>query len=141
MKECKNFPSVMIKNNILHFRCFLKDQSARRGRPFSDQHWLDEVPTVSSDNGKNKKNKKQQQQQQNSLTPTMYLNYSKIFFKHLHQGGANLFTSMLVMFLICVFQNERLNRFLCFLTSLINNNGTLRNVIYFLVGIYLKPHF
>ena len=70
MKECENFPSVLIKNNILHLRCFLKDQSARRGRPFSDHHWLDEVPKVSIDDGKNKK----QQQQQNSLTPTMYLN-------------------------------------------------------------------
>ena len=35
------------------------------------------------------------------------------------------------MFLICVFQNERFNRFLWFLASLINNNGTLRKCYLF----------
>ena len=37
-----------------------------------------------------------------------------------------LFICVLVMFLICVFHNKRFNRFLWFLASLINNNGTLR---------------
>ena len=31
---------------LIGLRCFLKDQSARRGRPFSDRHWIDEVPKV-----------------------------------------------------------------------------------------------
>ena len=37
--------------------------------------------------------------------------------------------------LIRVFQNERFNRFLLFFASLINNNGTLRKFIFFLIGI------
>ena len=63
--------------------------------------------------------------------------------------GPNLFICVLVMFLICVFQNERFNWFLWFLASSINNNGTLRKCYLFScrykslwdIGIYLKPHF
>ena len=51
------------------------------------------------------------------------------------QGGPILFIYVLVMFLICVFQNERFNRFLRFLASLKNNNGTLRKCYLFLVSI------
>ena len=61
----------------------------------------------------------------------------------------NLFIYVLVIFLICVFQNEKFNRFQWFLASLINDNGTLRNCYLFScryknlrdIGIYLKPHF
>ena len=61
----------------------------------------------------------------------------------------NLFIYVLVIFLICVFQNEKFNRFLWFLASLINDNGTLRNCYLFScryknlrdIGIYLKSHF
>ena len=53
------------------------------------------------------------------------------------------------MFLICVFQKERFNRFLWVLASLIKNNGTLRKCYLFScryknlwdIGIYSKPHF
>ena len=49
----------------------------------------------------------------------------------------------------CVFQNERFNRFLWFLASIINSNGTLGKCYLFScgyknlwdIGIYLKPHF
>ena len=47
------------------------------------------------------------------------------------QRGPILFIDVLVMFLICDFQNERFNRFLRFLACLKNNNGTLRKCYLF----------
>ena len=63
--------------------------------------------------------------------------------------GPNLFICALVMFLNRVFRQERFNRFLWFLASLIKNSRTLRNCYLFScryknvwdIGICLKPQF
>ena len=48
-----------------------------------------------------------------------------------YKGGQFLFICVLFMFLIRVFQNERFSRFLQFLASLTNNNGTVRKCYVF----------
>ena len=64
-------------------------------------------------------------------------------------GGPNLFLCALVMVLNRVFRQERFNKFLWFLASLIKNCRTLRKCYLFScrfkkvwdIGICLKPHF
>ena len=99
MKENQNVPSLLIKNdNYIKFKVLPEGSECQKRNPFSDHHWLDEVPKVSVDGGKEKK---KQPYTYNVFKFFLFLIFTLKaipFQENIHDGG--IFVCMVSIFCI-----------------------------------------